>query len=115
MKKMFSKELFIEIMNALQQENDVVSELYETYNIDLIDCSWRQSDYYVVKLLQYIFNDEHNDWIDWWCWETDFGRDTTLNSCYKTFEGEEIEEKIDTAEKLYNFLISNIKEKEENN
>ena len=114
MKKLFSKERFVEIMNALQQENDIISELYEKYNIDIIDCNWRQSDYYVVKLLKYIFDDEETDWIDWWCWETDFGRDTTLNHCYKTIDDKEIEEELDTSEKLYDFLISNMEEKEDN-
>ena len=112
MKNQFSKEKFVEIINSLQKEDDIVSELYQKYNIDIIDCNWHQSDYYVVKLLQYIFDDEETCWIDWWCWETDFGRDTPY--CFYNIEGKEVEEEIDTPEKLYDFLISNIKEKEDN-
>lgn len=110
MKKMFSKEEFVEILNALCKERDVLSELYQKYNIDIIDCGWRQSDYYLVKLLQYVFNDEAS-WIDWWCWETDFGRDWDLSRLYYTENDREVELIIDSAEKLYDFLVSNMKEK----
>ena len=115
MKKQFSKEIFIELMEALQQENDVVSELYQKYNIDIIDCNWHQSEYYVVKLLQYIFEDEETCWIDWWCWEADFGRDTDLNKIYipNLKSDKDIEVEINTSEKLYDFLISNIEEEED--
>ena len=98
MKKQFSKEDFVDIINKLKVESDTISKLYEDFDVDIIGCNWLQTDVSVIKLLEFIFEDE-GEWIDWWCWENDFGR-----------EGLEafIDDKaiiLDTAEDLYEFLI----------
>lgn len=38
----------------------------------------------INKLLQQIFNKEQYGWIDWWIWETDFGRKKHLTGTQKT-------------------------------
>ena len=98
MKKQFSKEDFVDIINKLKVESDTISKLYEDFDVDIIGCVWLQNDASVIKLLEFIFDDE-DKWIDWWCWENDFGRDRL-----EAF----IDDKaiiLDTAEDLYEFLI----------
>lgn len=107
MKKQFSKDLFIKILNGLQEESDVLSELYQKYRIDFIDCDWLNNDSSVIKLLEFIFNDEETHWIDWWCWESDFGRDEDFGAIFD--ENDNII-RVDTAEQLYDFLINNMEE-----
>jgi hypothetical protein len=51
MKKQFSKDLFVDILNDLQRESDTLSELYDKYRIDYIDCDWIRNDISVIKLL----------------------------------------------------------------
>lgn len=110
MKRQFSKNDFISIIDKLQIEADTVSELYRKYSIDIIGCEWYQSDYYLVKVLSWIFEDD-DEWIDWWCWETDFGR----YSDYTTITYKDGTEKtVATAADLYDFLVENMKHKEDN-
>lgn len=111
MKKSFSKDKFVFVINSLQQVSDMLNELYGKYGIDLIDCNLDQSNN-IVNLLEYIFEDEEASWIDWWCWETDFGRDYPSCVVYENIEGKEITKEIDTVEKLYDFLVSNMSIKE---
>ena len=114
MKKPFSKDKFISIINSLQQVSDMLNELYGKYGIDLIDCNLDQSNN-VIDLLEYIFDAEDAQDIGWWCWETDFGRDYPSCLIYENIDGKEITKEIDTVEKLYDFLVlnMNIKEGEE--
>lgn len=111
MKKQFSKDLFVDILNDLQRESDTLSELYDKYRIDYIDCDWIRNDISVIKLLEFIFNAEENHWIEWWCWETDFGRDDNMG---QIFDEDDNIIRVETAEELYDFLVSNIEEEEEN-
>ena len=111
MKKQLSKDKFISIINSLKQVSDMLNELYEKYGIDLIDCNLDQS-VSVESLLEYIFDDEDTHDIGWWCWETDFGRDYPSCVVYENIDGKEITREIDTVEKLYDFLISNMNTKE---
>ena len=107
MKKQFSKDRFVVILNTLQKQYDILSDLYENYNIDLIDCNWLLNETHVIKLLEYIFNDEETEWISWWCWETNFGRDEEFGAI---FDEDDNIIRVDTAEQLYDFLIGNMEE-----
>ena len=89
MKKPFSKDKFISIINSLQQVSDMLNELYGKYGIDLIDCNLDQSNN-VIDLLEYIFDAEDAQDIGWWCWETDFGRDYPSCLIYENIDGKEI-------------------------
>lgn len=109
MKKQFSKDNFVFILDSLKKESDMISELYKEYNIDLIDCNWLLNETSVINLLEFIFDDEDTDWIGWWCWEKDFGRDKEID-VYYDFNDPII---LDTPDQLYDFLIKNIEEKED--
>jgi len=52
----------------------------------------------LLSCLKDIFNDRE-DWVDWWIYDKDFGKNKKL-TVYK--KGKEI--KLDTVEDLYNFL-----------
>jgi len=58
----------------------------------------------LLSCLKDIFNDRE-DWVDWWIYEKDFGKDKKLTARYKN--GKEI--KLDTVEDLYVFLKKNKK------
>lgn len=107
MKKQFSKDLFIQILNDLQKESDVLSELYQKYRIDFIDCDWLRNDISAIKLLEFIFDDEESQWIDWWCWETDFGRDENMG---QIFDEDDNIIRVENSDQLYDFLIGNMEE-----
>ena len=102
--KKLSKEKFIYIIDTLKVESDTISELYQKYKIDIIDCDWYKSDECLIDLLKFIFDDKE-DWIDWWCWETDFGRDTSLCVLYDDENNETV---LDTTEKFYDFLVDDM-------
>jgi len=59
----------------------------------------------LLNCLKDIFNDK-GDWIGWWMYEKDFGKDKKMQAYYKN--GKEI--KLDTAEDLYIFLKTNMQE-----
>ena len=61
----------------------------------------------VVELLEKMFEDEYS-YITYWLYELNYGR-AYKAGCIKEANGKDID--ISTAEKLYDFLIKNMKEK----
>ena len=119
MKKMLSKEEFVEYINKVKDVNDRWSKFY-----DIID-AWPGGEdklsliSEVTQLLSLIMQDEIDPRcgtnIDWFCWDTDFGSRDEVNKIWIPKDSETVEIVIDTPEKLYDFLIENIDEREEDN
>lgn len=99
-----TKELFLraieEIQNHRRKENkflealDVLSQ-YTSNEVFL----YGDYETLVIDILEQVMNDE--DTIAWWIYETDFGKEERMNKI-------EVDGKllvIDTAEKLYNYLV----------
>lgn len=93
---------FKSIMNHIRDWNDMNDELYK-YGIDISDCAtgWLIDD--LCHLLSKAIGDE-DEWITWWCWETDFGQkhDMTLIQCN---EDDKVIY-IDTVRKLYDLIVN---------
>lgn len=108
MKEILSKEQFVEYINNFRNECDVLTEIYQKFNIDLIGCDWWYSNNHFTDLLSLLMGDKsdkiYGTTIDWWCWETDFGRDDTMNSIYDSHTGE-LYRRLTTAEDLYDYLV----------
>lgn len=119
MKKILSKEEFVKYINKIKEVNEGWSKFY-----DLLD-TWPGGEDKLslivecTDLLSFIMSDEvdpkFGTYISWFCWETDFGQDDRYNKIFITKNSEEEEIIIDTPEKLYDLLVDNIKEREEDN
>lgn len=63
---------FTTILNALQKTQKRSFDLYQNYKIDLMDYE-EDREVIINTLLKEIFNENQMDWIDWFCYENDFG------------------------------------------
>ena len=105
-----SKEEFVKIINRLKETDDTVRKInqllrdtYESVHSDFSNGAAMSISFedVVVSLLQNMFNDE-GDWIGYWLYELDYGREYT-DGCVREANGDSID--ISTPEKLYDFLI----------
>lgn len=109
---MLSKEIFVEMIEFIRDRSDAqdkISNLFKNEFEDSIFWPYMKYEVKMCKLLTHIMQDEETEWIDYFCWERDFGRDTTLGEVREA-DGTPIPFK--TAEDLYNLLVDNIKERE---
>jgi hypothetical protein len=109
---MIAKKEFVNIINKLKEVNDFVNETNERarklndaiisdfYNTQSLAISHENI---VVQLLENMFMD--NDIIGWWLYELDYGRNFKIG-IVQDGEGNNID--LSTAEKLYDFLISDM-------
>ena len=102
-----NKELFIEILNSLNKQDEVDSKCSEAFRVilpsDYISC-YDNSILVnqLLKILKIDYNDDTRDsWIDYFVYELDFGKKYKEGSCtYK--DGTFID--LSTSEALWNFL-----------
>ncbi len=106
---MITKNEFVEIMNKLKEVDDFVKEVNEKsrklsdaiisdfFNAQSLSISHESL---VLELLQNIFNDK--DFISWWIYETDYGRNKNMA---KVWLEDNTEISLETPEQLYDFLI----------
>ena len=112
MKALLSKENFVNAIQGIEQWYDNTNKLYDEFGIDVIDMKIPHLDEVIHMMLNEIFDDYENDWIGWWCYDTEFGRIEDNAVVYEEGEdGTEEEIRIKTAEDLYDFLIKLDKEK----
>ena len=100
-----SKELFVETINFIKDRNDAQNKIDKVFKDEFTDgLFWPYCRYetQMVKVLEEIMGDKENQWISYYCWERDFGRDCTLGDVREK-DGTPIPFK--TPEDLYNLLI----------
>ena len=68
------REKFIEVLEILETKSGNISKLY-ALKIDMIDYDEPYS-IVISTLLEEVYGKEGNDWIEWYCWENDFGKGT---------------------------------------
>lgn len=112
---MISKQEFVNIINRLRNYNDLqnkIDELFEE-NIDNREMDFMDAgsicighETIVVRLLENMFNDKGT--ISWWLYECDYGRDFSLGD----LEDNGVEIDLSTPEKLYDYLIEEMEEKD---
>lgn len=107
---MISKEKFVEILQDLQDVNDFVNQTNEKarklkdaitsdfFNAMSLSISHENI---VLELLENMFND--TIMLSWWIYDLDFGRQYK-EGCFTDVNDTPID--VSTAEKLYDFLIS---------
>lgn len=117
---MISKEKFVTIINKMKLVDDFVNEindksrdLRETLDDSFLDFFEGNSLFVahsdiVVQLLENMFND--NDMISYWIYELNYGRDYK-DGYIQDCDGNNID--ISTVEKLYDYLIAEMEEKNE--
>lgn len=89
---------FASYMEKIQDCNDWMDELYKL-NINLFETP---VDDILSNFVDFLAREMHdtNEWISWYCWETDFGRDKNMNQI--EVDGETIT--IDNFKALYEFI-----------
>ena len=103
---MISKKTFVDTINSMVNlavmEEDI-RNIYRKNNIEMCggDVSWEYEGI-ISRLLTEVMEDE-NEWISWWLYERDYGRDVTPKSASYS-EREYID--LTTPEKLYDFLYN---------
>lgn len=100
---MISKEEFAKTINDLKKTTEFIEKL----NADLPELCFTHEKV-IISLLEKIFKDEVT--ISWWIDELDYGK-KYKDGCLKDMNGNIID--VSTAEKLYDFLIKNLQELEE--
>ena len=87
---------------------DDMNEVFKKYNCDgeVFPPMCTET---VIDLLEFIFNDK-NQWISYWIFELDFGKDYE-DGYVKDEHGEVIP--LKTTEDLYDLLVRNMKESKE--
>ena len=89
---MITYETLLKIGITLQKINRRSIDLYQKYQVDLINY---EDDYekVITALLKEVFNEEQYEWFEWFCWENDFGqkgmeaRDKDGNLICQSWEG----------------------------
>lgn len=116
MKPYISRELFIETIEAIKKQRDhdrkcadALKTIYpDAFNGNLLYDNSALLDQ-LVKLLQVAFDDT-GTWIEYFIYELDFGAESGRLNAYRK-DGSIID--LSTPGALYDFLIENVKEKEQ--
>lgn len=99
-------EQFISILNLYEKVSNELSELHDI-GFDFFEGKYELSNSF-YNLIDVFFNIHYNkegyDWINWFIFETDYGKKTELTA--KDENGEKI---CYSHESLYNFIEKNYK------
>lgn len=102
---MISKKTFVDTINKIikyANMNDTITSIYRENDVEYFPGQYFEYEGMVVKILSDAM-DDRNDWIGWWLYEGDYGRDVTPKSASYS-EKEYID--LTTPEKLYDFLYN---------
>lgn len=102
---MLSKELFIETIDFIRERNDKEQEIQKLFREEFTDAIfWPYCKYEdrLLKVLTEVMHDQENEWISYYCYEKDYGRDDKL----EVFDKDKNQIPLKTAEDLYNLLTS---------
>ena len=115
MKAILSKEQFVKHIEGIRDQNDGELLLYSEFGIDTIELKKiGYASNHFTELLSQVMGD-NEEWVGWWCYETDFGRNHDMTKVYdatQSLEGksEKVIADLRTAEDLYDFLVKNMEE-----
>lgn len=108
-----SKESFCQVIDnykSMWDFTDEMNDLFRKYKSDG-EVFPPMCTGTVIDLLEFIFNDE-NQWISYWIFELDFGKD------YEDGDAKDADESnipLKTVEDLYDLLVKNMEENGEHN
>lgn len=90
---------FKQSIEQVQQFNKWINNLYDA-GVDIIGSPASSILNETIELLRILTKDKYDN-INWWCYETDFGTNDLTEITYSDGRVK----KIDTIEKLYDFLV----------
>ncbi len=102
-----SVEDFEKYIKLLEEEDRFQSKLYEVSKYSISLCDMSATAPALVDLLEHIFYDKSNQWISYFCYELDYGREYH-DGCVTDKDNNII--KLATARDLYAVLVDNMKE-----
>lgn len=103
----FSREFFIETMEAIEQQHEHDKKCGDAFKIILpedfvsyYDNHWIMNQ--LIKLMKIAMNDNHRDsWIEYYIWDLDFGKNYQ-KGCASNKDGSPID--LSNVGALYDFL-----------
>lgn len=110
---MLSKEEFVEVVDTIKDVDDFYDGIYnvqKTHGVagmdsyDEMNCRLSSA---LASVLENMFEDSEG-YLEWWLWETEYGNESAWVSFEDENTGEDKIIVLDTAEKLYGFLIENM-------
>ena len=106
---MISKDRFVRVINfvkKMHEAEDEINEVYKQNNMEFNSFSFCEYEGELIDLLIDCVNDE-NDWICWWIYDTNCGKDLENGRlCAENEDGSKID--LTTPEKLYEYLAKGI-------
>lgn len=105
----FSRELFIETIDALQKQTEHDRQCSAAFSVILPNDYISNYDNNILykqllKIIQIAMNDEYKDsWIKYYMWELDFGKDYRVG-CATMENGDNID--LSNSGKLWDFLTT---------
>lgn len=109
------EEEFCELLSKLKRRKEIIEEIeeikrreYKELGDEYIICSTPEvDDSLIIKILDRMFN---TDMVSYWCWELNYGREYK-DGDIREVNGETID--ISSLDKLYKYLVKEIKRGEE--
>ena len=98
---MISKENFVKVIKAIENQTTYINKLYDDFHIDLMEspiCALA-NEVEVFLIHEFGLSERFND-ISYWMWELDFGRKWKPGTV--TNDGQDV--KLETAEDLYDLI-----------
>lgn len=72
---MITKEQLAEAIKLIKEANEYTDKIYNEYRLDITETPMFQCPGRLFDLLiESHYTEEGADWIYWWCFECDFGR-----------------------------------------
>ena len=108
---MIKKELFVQTINFIKERNDAMQKINEIFTNEFEDSvfyPYFKYDSQLLKVLAASFDYDDNivyDWISYYCFELDFGRDYKLGDVIETQNGVDVAIPLGTPEELYDMLF----------
>lgn len=98
-------ELFDKIIRHLREWHDFCTKISDATgdSIRLYELCYLEDD--IAEMLATIFKDKEAEWINYFCWDLDFGRWYELG-CARETDGTPIP--LGTTKELYDLLIKNM-------
>lgn len=115
---MLSKNEFVAVIETIEEVERfyrAVDSTCRDFGIGYDEMHWdlnAKLESVLVDVLSNMFGDQ-GEWLLWWLYECDFGKEDTSVEWIDDKTGEKVVITIDTPESLYRFLVNNMKEREE--
>lgn len=111
---LLNKKDFCEIINNIKKDEeciDSLNDILREYNKELRISSLLYEYNDLLKVLKFMFDDQ-SDWIGYWIYDLNYGK-KYKDGCITEADGTDII--LKTSEDLYDFLIKEMNNKENDN